>query len=231
MIIALLLSALLLPAVLFAQNPVVFFDPDSLQVRNDSLFEVVLAIDDNSVDLKAYAVRIHFDTSVVKLDTVFEGPLLPSTDSVTFFAYNLVESQDTVFIDGAILGGSGTVSGGGVIAYLWFRADSLSSGITDLEFTLTDFRDQDDQSMAYSTDDGKIRVCLRRGDVDNSYFIDIDDVTYLLRWIFQNGPAPIPHYLVGDVDCKDETDIDDVVYLIQYIFAGGPPPCTYCYPE
>lgn len=48
---------------------------------------------------------------------------------------------------------------------------------------------------------------------------DIDDVVYLIAYIFSDGPAP--H---GDPDCSGGIDIDDVVYLIEYIFNSGPAP-------
>ncbi len=65
------------------------------------------------------------------------------------------------------------------------------------------------------------------GDADDSGGVDIDDVVYLINYIFGGGPAPDP-LEVGDVDCSGEVDIDDVVYLINYIFGGGPVPCDGC---
>jgi hypothetical protein len=60
--------------------------------------------------------------------------------------------------------------------------------------------------------------------------VDIDDVVYLINYIFAGGPAPEP-VEAGDADCSGgdvPVDIDDVVYLINYIFAGGPEPCADC---
>jgi hypothetical protein len=62
------------------------------------------------------------------------------------------------------------------------------------------------------------------GDCDASGDVDIDDVVYLINYIFAGGPAPDP-IEAGDADCSGNVDIDDVVYLINYIFAGGPAPC------
>jgi hypothetical protein len=65
------------------------------------------------------------------------------------------------------------------------------------------------------------------GDADQSGAIDIDDVVYLIAYIFSGGPAPVPCSVTsGDADCTNGVDIDDVVYLIAYIFSGGPAPCT-----
>lgn len=56
-------------------------------------------------------------------------------------------------------------------------------------------------------------------DSDCSGEYDIDDVVYLIAYIFSDGPAP--H---GDPDCSGGIDIDDVVYLIEYIFNSGDAP-------
>ncbi|MBU2625963.1 MAG: S8 family serine peptidase, partial [candidate division Zixibacteria bacterium] len=62
------------------------------------------------------------------------------------------------------------------------------------------------------------------GDADGSGAVDIDDVVYLIQYIFSGGPAPDP-LESGDADCSGEIDIDDAVYLIEYIFSNGPEPC------
>jgi hypothetical protein len=62
------------------------------------------------------------------------------------------------------------------------------------------------------------------GDPDASGGVDIDDVVYLIAYIFSSGPEPLP-YLSGDADCSTGVDIDDVVYLIAYIFSSGYAPC------
>jgi len=66
------------------------------------------------------------------------------------------------------------------------------------------------------------------GDADNSNGIDIDDVVYLIAYIFSSDPAPEPQVCVGDADASGGVDIDDVVYLIAYIFSSGPAPSPYC---
>jgi hypothetical protein len=65
------------------------------------------------------------------------------------------------------------------------------------------------------------------GDANASGEVDIDDVVYLIAYIFSGGPGPDPSE-AADVDCSGGVDIDDVVYLIMYIFAGGPVPCEGC---
>jgi hypothetical protein len=62
------------------------------------------------------------------------------------------------------------------------------------------------------------------GDADGSGEVDIDDVVYLINYIFTSGPPPDP-IESGDADCSGGIDIDDVVWLIAYIFSGGNAPC------
>jgi hypothetical protein len=57
--------------------------------------------------------------------------------------------------------------------------------------------------------------------------VDIDDVVFLINFVFGGGPAPCP-LAAGDANCSNgdtPVDIDDIVYLINYVFNGGPPPC------
>jgi hypothetical protein len=63
------------------------------------------------------------------------------------------------------------------------------------------------------------------GDVDHSYFVDISDAVFVVRYVFGGGPAPDP-LLLGDVNGDGQVDMNDVVYLITYIFSGGPSPCA-----
>jgi hypothetical protein len=82
--------------------------------------------------------------------------------------------------------------------------------------------------------DGSVTLDCEEGcdliiaDADASGMIDIDDVVYLITYIFTGGFAPAPHAVAsGDANCDCAVDIDDVVYLIAYIFVGGPlPQCT-----
>ncbi len=83
-------------------------------------------------------------------------------------------------------------------------------------------------SQADSDSDGTGDACeWACGDVDGSSGIDIDDIVYLIAFVFQGGPAP-ENPDTGDVDCSGQTDIDDVVYLIAYVFSSGPVPCAAC---
>jgi len=51
----------------------------------------------------------------------------------------------------------------------------------------------------------------------------VDDLVYLVDYIFKGGPAPDPLYL-SDVNGIPGILVDDLVYLVDYIFKGGPEP-------
>jgi len=65
------------------------------------------------------------------------------------------------------------------------------------------------------------------GDANESGDIDIDDVIFIIDYVFAGGPEPNP-LESADVNCIDDIDIDDIVYLIEYLFNGGPDPCEDC---
>lgn len=80
-------------------------------------------------------------------------------------------------------------------------------------------------SQADSNSDGIGDACDQMcGDANGSGFVDIDDIIYLVGYIFAGGPAPDP-FEIGNVNCHEAVDIDDVIYLVGYVFAGGPAPC------
>ncbi len=71
---------------------------------------------------------------------------------------------------------------------------------------------------------GVVSVCAKAGDADATGQLSISDVTYLIAYIFQGGPAPSPTSR-GDADCNGDINISDATFLIAYIFQGGAAPC------
>jgi hypothetical protein len=99
----------------------------------------------------------------------------------------------------------------------------LAEGTINLTAGVTDEVGANDQKP-FAINIAAAPIC---GDADGSGGVDIDDVVYLIAYIFAGGPEPDP-ISVGDADCLNGIDIDDAVYLIQYIFNGGPAPCADC---
>ncbi len=68
--------------------------------------------------------------------------------------------------------------------------------------------------------------CRQRGNVDNAGGINVADLTYLVAYLFEDGPAP-PCEDDGNVDGDGGINVADLNYLAAYLFLNGaaPPPC------
>lgn len=68
---------------------------------------------------------------------------------------------------------------------------------------------------------------LQRGDCNFSGHINVTDLTYLVAYLFIQGPAPIPVLEAADFNCHGEVNVTDLTSLVRYLFTGGdPPPCN-----
>ena len=64
------------------------------------------------------------------------------------------------------------------------------------------------------------------GDANGNEFVNILDVTYLISYLYKNGPAPNP-LIAGDSQCNGIINILDVTYIIGYLYKGGQRPCPF----
>ncbi len=97
----------------------------------------------------------------------------------------------------------------GTMSNLYFRVRSLGDTMV-----------ADSQSVVAETR-------LQRGDCDFSGHINVGDITYLVAYLFTQGPAPIPVVEAADFDCHGEVNVADLALLVDYLFAGGDsPPCN-----
>ena len=62
------------------------------------------------------------------------------------------------------------------------------------------------------------------GDANADGQVNSADVSYLINYLFVNGPAPQPMQ-AGDANCDGSVNSADVSYLINYLFVSGPAPC------
>jgi uncharacterized protein (TIGR02145 family) len=60
------------------------------------------------------------------------------------------------------------------------------------------------------------------GDVNNTGTVNIQDITYLISFLYREGPAPV---CCGDVNNSGTVNIQDITYLINYLYKQGPAPC------
>lgn len=79
-------------------------------------------------------------------------------------------------------------------------------------------------SANYGLSHGFWQECYRlRGDVNHSGAINVADLTYLVDYLFFDGPPP-PCMEEGDVDGAGGINVADLTYLVDFLFFGGPPP-------
>jgi Dockerin type I domain len=76
--------------------------------------------------------------------------------------------------------------------------------------------------------------CLHPGDVNHNGIINIQDVTYLIAFLYRNGPQPICQggpgkYPEADANGNGIVNIQDVSSLIKFLYMGGAGPI--CGPE
>jgi hypothetical protein len=94
--------------------------------------------------------------------------------------------------------------------------DTTVDGVSEYDYLVI----AEDASGNYSPVFSSI-VC---GDANSSGDLDIDDIIFVIDYMFAGGPPPDP-YSAADPNCSGDIDMDDVVYLIDYMFFAGRTPC------
>jgi Dockerin type I domain len=71
-------------------------------------------------------------------------------------------------------------------------------------------------------------VCdCKPGDANGNSIINIQDITYVINYLYKGGPNPTPYKLCsGDPNGNCIVNIQDITYLINFLYKGGPAPVT-----
>ena len=77
-----------------------------------------------------------------------------------------------------------------------------------------------DWSSAWSFTTEVTWIC---GDINNDETMNIFDVTYVIEYLYLEGPPP-PYLDAADVNNDGKIDIFDATYLISYLYLDGPAP-------
>jgi len=109
---------------------VLYLEPTNLTITPSQDFTVELKTT-SITDLKGYSVTLSYDTTLINLQEVTEGPFFSSKGKTFFYSK---EDNGTILIDCAILGPGLSVSGEGTLAALSFTC--LKAGSTSIEFSL-----------------------------------------------------------------------------------------------
>jgi len=65
--------------------------------------------------------------------------------------------------------------------------------------------------------------CKRGGDANHSDLVNIQDITYLINFLYKGGAIP-PCYYEGDANASLIINIQDITHLINFLYKGGPAP-------
>jgi uncharacterized Ntn-hydrolase superfamily protein len=62
------------------------------------------------------------------------------------------------------------------------------------------------------------------GDANGDFTHNILDISYLINYLYQEGPIPFPFIEVGDCNGDGTINILDITYMIAHLYMGGPAP-------
>jgi len=138
--------------VVVANPPTIYLTPQTTQVVEGTTFTIDVAVNESLTDLTGYNLRITLDSSVVHYIGAGEGPLPSSGGHETAFHW-ILEDDDTLIIDGAVLGG--WVDGPGVLVHVTLSAHY--QGTTNMDFLSVDLRDIDNNPLT-AFDEGAVII-------------------------------------------------------------------------
>ena len=137
--------------------PAVCIIPDSLVVAVNETFALNIFITDGITDLMGYNIAVAYDSSVIKLQSVDEGPLPLGSGYDTFFYWLNPPPSDLVHVNGAILGH--TVDGPGVLFTLTFKGAPVEVlETTDVVISFSLLRTGINEDIVHSVKPGHVVV-------------------------------------------------------------------------
>lgn len=216
-----------------AQTPAIWLEPDSLYQQNNPSQPVILDVicDNELIDMKGVHLVLSCNPSILVFDTQATrlGNMFVAHDTVTFFAELTGNGGAEITIDIAVLGGSVTVNGPGILAKAGMRVNGPNFGVSDITIQECTVRNHLNEDIPVTVTDGWVRICQFVGDITADGIIDISDLTKLVNYLFvfpaQNPPTPLA---AGDTTCDGVVDISDLVLLVKYLFLDGPGFCGPC---
>jgi hypothetical protein len=141
------------------------------------------------------------DTSITQVAPITELSLPVSADDA-----------DGNMVQGYITNGPGIISNG---YWVYTPANDETIAVT-VQF--------DDSCGAYCRGsfniDYSVFAC---GDPNADLTVNIFDISYLITYLYLEGPAPDP-MLTGDSNGDGVVNIFDITYIIDYLYRSGPPP-------
>ncbi len=233
----LLLMVLLVASAVAAQNAQVWLEPDTVYYQKRAYFYERVLCDAGLVGAKTLHLDIAFDPNVAlapedsaRLGSMFDGI---NEDTVTVLFSHLWSDLTELHlsVDIAYLTDSATFDGPGELLVL--PMSPTGYGATDIVIEEVLVYDRFNQQIPVEVSGASwARICQFVGDVDADDDIDIVDLVYVVEYMFQGGPEPIPSVWVANFNCDNSPlDIADLVAMVNWMFQSGPwlcdPPCAF----
>ena len=80
------------------------------------------------------------------------------------------------------------------------------------------------QSAFFATAEAMALVIDNKcGDVNSDDEVNLLDITYLISYLYLDGPEPMP-YESGDINYDGSLNILDITHLIEFLYRSGNPP-------
>ncbi len=185
------------------------------------VYDVTIEVLSVCCGLDEYTFQVEFTNDAPS----FAGCPIEKTaliNSQTVFQLNATDADQCDQLEFSLMDDGGqsgvSVSPGGT--FTWDPTPA-TTGTYSFATGVSDGAAADECTVNVTLVDGSTVEC---GDVDASGAVDIDDIVYLIAYVFQGGPEPLI-LSTGNVNCAGGADIDDVVYLINYVFSSGLAPC------
>lgn len=215
-------------------DPAFFTMPMDIAINTSSMDTTVLVFNDPRH--KDFAVRVISAGINVNLDP---DKWILRTVSTTSYGMNIV-TTDLPFASLSSAYSETLLAKGGTSPYTWelergslpdgLELDPLTGIISGVSTVVDSFDftiKVTDSNSPNNTDTQELFIIVLeivRGDVNQDNLIDLGDILYLVSYLYQHGPEPLP-WEAGDVNCDGIIDLTDLLYLISYLYKGGPSPC------
>jgi len=173
------------------------------------------------------------DTQVVVINVIEAGNQAPYFTSVlpdTIVAYvgtQLTTNLEAIDPEGdalvfdatdTLIGATLINDGGGNARYVYDPDIADLWTTTEVRFITTD-----PLGLADTIITSYYVVSTKRGDADTSGSYNINDIVYLVNYLFRGGPDPYPTES-GDADMNGSIEVADIVYMVNFLYNGGPRP-------
>jgi hypothetical protein len=187
----------------------------------------------NSQELNQITIPFQHATSIplgMSFDSVTLGTRTADFESISFLQWDQASHKYTVRLTADAGGGTPPLpAGSGEILRIFFSLDPFAlggntnavdstNGTHSVQLATTTFSYN---PIFYA---GQISsITVQRGDANYDLGINVADITYLVAYLFQSGPAPVS-IQAGDVNRNFLISVEDLTYLVAYLFDDGPAP-------